>query len=125
MTELWQTPSPSSSFLEGVTFKLLPRRTCVLSFAYERASGGWETSELRFHEVVAFKCTFQPALTAEMIESAYDKLVDIGRSTWLDEAHQVRMPEGGGALLRHLRICFDDGPCYEFLCPRFEVTTAT
>jgi hypothetical protein len=107
--------------LEGVTFKILPRRTCVLSFTYEGASGAWETSELRFDEVAAFKCTFQPALTAEMIESAYDKLVDMGSSSWLDEANRARVPEGAGTVLRHLRICFDDGPCYEFLCPRFEL----
>ena len=119
MTELWKTPSPSSGFLEGVAFKVLPRRTCVLSFQFEGANGGWETCELLFHGVAAFKCTYLPALTAEMIQSAYDKLVAIESTSWLRDANSVRRLEP--TPLRHLRICFDDGPCYEFLCAEFEV----
>jgi hypothetical protein len=125
MTELWKTPSPSSSFLEGVAFKILPKRTCVLSFSSEGASGGWKTFELRFREVAAFKCTYLPALTVEMIQSAYDNLVDMGSSAWLAEAKSVRTHASEGAPLKHLRISFDDGPCYEFLCTGFEAVNGT
>ena len=120
MTELWKSPSPSSSFLEGVLLKVLPKRSCVLSFSTEGASGGWEAFELRFHEVAAFKCTYLPALTAEMIRSAYDTLVNLESSAWLAEASSVRSDPSEAGLLRHLRICFDDGPCYEFLCTGFD-----
>lgn len=122
MTDLWMTPSPSSGFLEGVAFKVLPRRTCVLAFQYEGASGGWDSCELRFRDVAAFKCTYLPALPAEAIQSAYDKLVDVGSSEWLSEANLIRATAGKATPLRHLRICFDDGPCYEFLCADFEIT---
>lgn len=117
-TELWEPPSPSSSFLEGVTFIDQPQRVCGLSFSYEKSDGDQETCELRFRDVVAYKCTYLPALTAQMIRSAYDKLVDVGSSEWLREAVGVSQDEGPP--LRHLRICFDDGPCYEFLCGGFE-----
>ena len=125
ITEYWQTPSPSSNFLEGVAFRVLPKRTCSLSFKSEDANGNWETFDLRFREVAAFKCTYLPALTAEMIQSAYDKLVDMGESTWLAEARSVRTHANEGTPLRHLRICFDDGPCYEFLCTGFEAINET
>jgi hypothetical protein len=118
MTELWKMPSPSSG-LEGVAFKEMPRRTCVLSFQYENRDGGFAACELRFHDVAALRCTYLPALTADMIRSAYDKLVEIRNSAWLREANSIRPDEP--KLLRHLRICFDDGPCYEFLCVEFEI----
>jgi hypothetical protein len=121
MTELWKTPGASSGFLEGVAFKVLPGRTSVLSFQFEAANGGWETCELLFRHVAAFKCTYLPALTAEMVQSAYDRLVEVGSSSWLSEAHTARQREP--ISLRHLRICFDDGPCYEFLCGGFEIAS--
>ena len=111
MTELWKMPSPSSG-LEGVAFKELPRRTCVISFQYEDLDGGFATCEVRFHDVAALRCTYLPALSADMIRSAYDKLVDIRSSAWLSEANSIRPDEQGS--LRHLRICFDDGPCLSF-----------
>ena len=118
MTELWKLPTPSSG-LEGVAFKELPRRTGVLSFQYEDPDGGFATCELRFHDVAALKCTYLPALSADMIRSAYDKLVEIQNSPWLIEANSNRPDEPKSR--RHLRICFDDGPCYEFLCAEFEI----
>jgi hypothetical protein len=121
MTELWKTPSPSSGFLEGVALKVLPKRSCVISFQFEDADGGWETCELLFRDVAAFKCTYLPALTAEMIQSAYDKLVEIESSVWLSDAKSVRRLEP--ISLKHLRICFDDGPCYEFLCAGVEIVS--
>jgi hypothetical protein len=119
--ELWFTPTPSSGFREGVVFAALPQRVCDLSFYYEGASGNWDGCVLRFNEVAAFKCTYMPALTSEMIESAYDKLIDMGNTAWLEEAALVQARRSRGVPLRHLRICFDDGPCYEFLCRGFEV----
>jgi len=109
----------SSGFLKGVAFKELPRRTCVLSFQYEDPDGGFATCELRFHDVAALRCTYLPALSADMIRSAYDKLVDIRSSAWLSEANSIRPDEQES--LRHLRICFDDGPCCEFLCRGFDI----
>jgi hypothetical protein len=107
--------------LEGVVLRELPARTGVLSFQSEGDDGGWESSELRFYGVEAFKCTYLHALTSEMISSAYDKLVDMGSSQWLGEVNAVRARLGLTTSLKHLRICFDDGPCYEFLCAAFEV----
>jgi hypothetical protein len=121
MKTLWQTPAPSSGFLEGVSFKVLPKRTCALSFQYESLEGQMETCELRFVGVEAFKCTYLTSLTVEMIESAYDRLVDLGASQWLHEVKDVFKTQGASPALKHLRICFDDGPCYEFLCSGLEL----
>ncbi len=122
---LWKTPAPSSGFLEGVSFKVLPKRVCVLSFQYENADAQPRSCEIRFSEVAAFKCTYLISLTKEMVESSYDELIDYGGSQWLDEAKAeaklMAIPGRSSPDLKHFRICFDDGPCYEFLCAKFEV----
>ena len=100
---------------------VLPRRACSLSFQFENSNGGFESCELIVLGVEAFKCTYMTSLTVEMIESAYDKLVDVGESDWLRASRNVNCATGTPASLKHLRICFDDGPCYEFLCGHHEV----
>lgn len=74
-----------------------------------------------FVGVESFKCTYDEACSLEMIE-AYGKIVDIGNSDWLDEIRQNLLNyEADSKGLKHLRIYFDDGPCYEFICRSFEV----
>ena len=92
----------------------LPRRKCALTFHIEGSSGESRLIELKFIEVTAFKCTYPAACTADMFDSAYGKLVDLGRTAWLEST-----PPSPG--LKHLMICFDDGPCYEFLCLEYSV----
>jgi len=120
LTELWHTPGPSSGFLDGVALQILPGRVCVLSFRYEGTNTNWEKGELRFLGVATYKCTSMLALTVDMVESAYDKLVDMGSTPWLLEVATAVDARGGTAPLKHLRICFDDGPCYDVICTGFE-----
>lgn len=118
--DLWKTPAPSSG-CEGVFFKVFPKRVCSLSFKYENSEGLPQSCELRFIDVAAFKCTFLMSLTVEMIKSSYDTLIEVEASQWLDDATAVAKRGGLQSELRHLRICFDDGPCYEVLCSSFEI----
>lgn len=121
---LWQSPAPSSGFLEGVVFQVLPQRACSLTFKYEDSEGAIKPYSLFIRGSEAFKCTYLTSLTAEMIDSSYDKLVDLGESPWLREVKAA-----GSAVertkLKHLRICFDDGPCYEFICTGFDVRSSS
>lgn len=91
-------------------------------FKYESDTGEFRSCELRFLGVEAYKCTYLTSLTVDMIESAYDELVDMGETVWLAEAKLVAQQRGQLPNLKHLRICFDDGPCYEFICLDFELT---
>lgn len=62
---------------------------------------------------------------------AYDKIVDLGETSWLAEVRNQLRQCGEEALtsfsytlpdqLSHLMINFDDGPCYEFICESFQV----
>jgi hypothetical protein len=119
--ELWRMSVPSTALLAGPVFTPLPRRRCELSFELEGPKGEPTNMRLWFDGVEAYKCTYLTSLGVEMIEAAYDRLVDRGATPWLAELskryesywelHRVAPPG-----LRHLMVCFDDGPCYEFIC---------
>ena len=119
MTTLWETPSPSSGFIDGIRSKNSPGVLASSRSVLKSRMATSQTCELRFHDVAALRCTYLPALSADLIRSAYDKLVDIRSSAWLSEANSIR-PDAQESL-RHLRICFDDGPCFEFLCRGFDI----
>lgn len=119
---LWELPTPSSGFSD-VTLKELPSRCCYLKLgaSYEN---DLKCNTLILNGIEAYKCTYMYALTLDMIETSYDKLVDMGRTEWLVEVEKLVAEETDSLELRHLRICFDDGPCYEFICSTYEVLIA-
>ena len=80
----------------------------------------FEQNFLSFGGTEAFKTTYLTSCTTEMFSSAYGKLVDLGSTHWLKEL-SVRSKKPN---LRHLMICFDDGPCHEIVCRDFAHTTA-
>lgn len=120
---LWKMPVPPTAITRGPVFRPLPRRQCELSF-YIEADTGDKKESLLFDGVEAYKCTYMAALNAEMISAAYGKLVDLGKSPWLGEISQkarghYTKVKNTPPVLRHLAICFDDGPCFEIICAGF------
>jgi hypothetical protein len=118
---LWKSPHPSSGFLNGVALEMLPARACDLVFQYENEVGCLFTVALHFYNVVAFRCAYLPALSTDDLSGSYDQLIETDESDWLTQAADVMTNTGVSARLRHFQICFDAGPCYEFLCEGYEV----
>ena len=120
---LWTLPVPSTALLHGCAFEKLPRRACILRCVYENDSGSTVSLKLLFDGVEAFKCTYHGACIAEMIRTAYDKVVDMGSTEWLGAVQGQLVSYGSQNVseLKHLMIYFDDGPCYEFICRTFKV----
>lgn len=126
MTEtVWEMPISPTAITRGPAFIPLSRRRCELSY-YVEAEIGDQKKSLIFDGVEAYKCTYRASLSADMIKAAYGKLVDLGRSQWLIEINQKsdgyytkvkKIPP----TLRHLAICFDDGPCFEIICATFNL----
>jgi len=117
-------PVPSTSFLDDVKFSRLPRRKCSLKYSYEGEedySAIFE--ELIFDGVESFRCTYYMACSLEM-RYAYDKVLNVGLSQWLSEViDNLSQNNADTKNLKHLRVYFDDGPCYEFICKSFEVVS--
>lgn len=121
MQVLWELPLPSSGRTKGPHLGVEPGRVHTLTFEGEDIEGMLHTIELMFSDVKAFKCSYLHALSAEMIQSSYDRLVELGDSDWLKEVRKEAAPHRSSESLRHLRICFDDGPCYEFICTEYQI----
>jgi hypothetical protein len=121
---LWEMPVPSSALTRGPSFAALLKRECELSF-YVESDDGDKKAGILFDGVEAYKCTHMTARSVEMINTAYDKLVRLDDSPWLAEvkanssAYYTKR-QGAPKELQHLMICFDDGPCYEFICIGFK-----
>jgi hypothetical protein len=126
----WELPVPSTSFVSGPELK--DGRTSVLSWAYEGDSefvkppqDGMVHQALTFEGVVAFRCTFNLFCGSDIINIAYNKLVDLGETEWLislkgaSQRHHI----GASESLKHVAIFFDEGPCYEFICEGVRVST--
>ena|ERR1700741_2003479 len=121
---LWILPFPSS-WGSGPRLSVLPRRNLALIFDDD---GEGHDLQIVFEQVEAFKCTYMFARTPEM-QIAYDKLVDLGETSWLVEVRNrlheygegLSLPSGPPDQLMHLMINFDDGPCYEFICQKFRI----
>ena len=113
--ELWKLPVSSTALVEEPALTKLPRRHYALSLKWEGDGDEIVGATIDFVDVEAYRVTHLYSLTDEMIRTAYDRLVEFAASDWLASSTLVhRRP--AGVRLRHARICFDDGPCYEFLC---------
>lgn len=70
---------------------------------------------LSYSGVEAFKWSYLTSCSHEMINSAYDKLVDCGDTAWLRECRDISARVDKPRDLHHYRIFFDDGPCIEVI----------
>jgi len=127
-TNLWEMPVPVTAIIRGPFFKVLLKRRCEISFSIEGENGGEKWLSLLFEGVEAFKATYLKALGSvdrELRKQAYGCLVSVEGSSWLGEVKKsyseycAASHQTPGELL-HLMIHFDDGPCYEIICERFE-----
>ncbi|HEX4334488.1 MAG TPA: hypothetical protein VH062_01170 [Polyangiaceae bacterium] len=119
---LWTLPVPSTALLDaGPVLEKRLGRKLGLCFSYEGEDDEQKTETLVFGGVEAFKCTYHRAGDASMLE-AYDRLIDRGSTSWLEEVRTNLRKNGGDADgLAHLMIGFDDGPTYEVVCRSFGI----
>src|SRR5262249_22598745 len=114
---LWEIPVPPTQ-VETTKIEQLPGRATRLLISLVVLRDDVDVVEyhdLSFEGTELFTCTYYRSRTVEMIQLAYGKLVDLGRTELLTQI-TVRSQKNN---LRHLMICFDDGPCYEFVCASF------
>lgn len=119
----WKLPVPSTSLVQSPHLRTETKDELVWSyegdseFARDRRPG-IITQRLTFVGVLAFRCTYGLLCGHELIEATYDKLVDLGKTDWLETLRRrvegLRMAQS--APLRHMAIFFDEGACYEFIC---------
>lgn len=111
---IFELPHPSSG-VAGITFVQEMHKNCKLICSWEFDLDQPIIVSLEFIEVWSLKRTY-----LKSDHSAYDHVVDMGHSEYLDD---IRRRLANKALpfdnVRHYMICFDDGPCWEFVCRDF------
>ena len=123
-TVLFTLPVPSTALLRSPEFEMGLGRKCRLKYVYEFN----QTSELiedtlEFDGVESFKITYYTANSLDVFQ-AYGKLIEMHKSEWLDEIRlNLQSSKSDTNGLKHFRIYFDDGPCYEFIARTIEVLT--
>jgi hypothetical protein len=120
---VYTLPVASTALVKEPKFGVLLGRFCSLTYSNE-ADNNPElviVEKLLFEGVEAFQCTYYRAVWIDMIDT-YDRLTDMGKSKWLDAIIR-NLNESGGTPpgLKHLRLYFDSGPCYEFVCRNFTI----
>ena len=115
MKILFRLPPAHQPLLSEPELHVMPGRVCEIRYSYQRDETGREGRHIiAFLDVVAFKLTYLPAMSAEMFDTAYCRVVDLGDSAWLKEIMSVRV--ANSSPIMHVRLTLDDGPCYEFIC---------
>ena len=125
---LWKMPVPATGLIRGSNFKELPGRKCEIAFSIEAEDGSEKWLTLLFDGVEVYKCTYLTSLSSvpqDLRTEAYGRVVTVKNSDWLDKVNECYQNYHSRRTtkpmeLQHLTICFDDGPCYEFICTNFK-----
>ena len=94
--------------------------TFIVHCDYETESGPYAWTKLTFSGVVVLSYTEFILCTVDQID-AYDKVVEIQNSAWLNSAVGSRRDEI--ELVHHYRMFFSEAGCYDIAAEKFEPPT--
>jgi hypothetical protein len=116
---VWEMKGPSTGLIrEPKLFVLQGRRTCLWWVAEEKAGGG-RNEALVFAQVEAYKSTYFLGYSPEQMTA--DRLIDLGKSAWLEEVSGHLRQRANVSELKHFAISFlDESPLFEFIARSFE-----
>ncbi|HEY1212073.1 MAG TPA: hypothetical protein VGE93_00440 [Bryobacteraceae bacterium] len=119
---LWEAPVASTGFVIGPVFQEHPGRTVLVSFDFENDRDRLTKAEVTFFKLVQFHITYEAALRIEMFE-AYDKIIELFDSEELQDLTEAlgRKKIPYPSRVRHFRLCFDGGPCFDMFGESIEV----
>lgn len=117
---LWKMKDPSSGLIREPKAQVLTRRSWCLWWVATQFEGSKGIEALLFSGVEAFKCTYMLAYSAELVTETYDRLIDVGETSFLLEIRSNLKGRTNVNELKHFAISFDDGPLYEFIARGFE-----
>lgn len=111
----WRSQN-SASARNGSRLHPLRGKECALEVIVSEKT----LERILFSGVEAYKVSYMfTAMLPDEVD-AYDRLVDLGKTEWLEAVIQSLKRHGTDTTeLRHLAIELDDGPTYEVLCRGF------
>lgn len=119
ITECYVLPEPTTSSISDVRLEF-PGGTLSLYFDYDK-DGIIYHSGLRFNKVRAHSHVAEMHCPAWKIKSAYDTLVKVTDSKWVEELRESTADDRRDSwTLNHYMIYFDSDGCYEIVADSWE-----
>jgi len=113
-------PTPSTAISSDVEFTS-DGGSASLSFDFDR-DGAIYRSGVRFAKVRASQWRAESHCTAWHIEGAYDTVVEVEQSAWVNELERLQSPRPRKPwTMRHFMLFIDSAGCYEFVAESFEI----
>lgn len=121
----WETPEPSTASVSGFVLLVANGRDLELRFDFDR-DGIALTSGLRFTKVRAYRHRQELYETEWHISSAYDTLVEVLPSDWVNELRSAAPPDQRNAwTMKHFMITLDSAGCFEVVAEGWEALPET
>ena len=118
-SQLYKIPVPSTSFLTDAALCSW-KGPLTLLFEYDR-DGATCRSGIRFKRVLATRTRSERCCTEWHIEGAYDTLVEIGSSLWIDELqNDIPVRWKDEQEMHHYMIYLDSAGCFEVIAESWE-----
>ena len=112
---VWELPVPANALVSQRLPERNNRSGYDLTLDYDH-DGDICTTTITFHACVAYRCTYRPALAADLVEACLGRVIAIEESPWLASLPGASGLGAGGTLI-HAAISLEhDGCCHEFLC---------
>lgn len=113
---LYQAPVPSTDFATEATMC-----GCVLRFEYHREGTAYR-SGIRFNRVLATRTRAERCCTSWHIEDAYDTLVEVEGSSWVEEMRADTAERWRDEWeTHHYMIYLDSAGCFEVIAASWDV----
>lgn len=120
--KLVELPAASTAFTAEPVLEFPVGAALVLRFEYDQGGVRYRGS-LKFEGVWAHRHRAERVCTAWHVKDAYDTLVDVRDSTWLEEltalSHERGLEPGE---LHHYLLYVDSAGCYEVVARSWELT---
>jgi hypothetical protein len=118
--QLWEFPVPSTSLCPDVKF-ICPGADAWILYEYAApdCSGRTVNSGIKFTNVQTYRYANEK-FTASLM-SAYDKIVEVCDSVWIQQLFEIDVKIASFWNLRHYAIYLDSNGLYEFAATGFEI----
>jgi hypothetical protein len=117
--KLWEFPVASTALAEGGVKLIYPGGDAWLLFDYYNEDNAVFNSGILFDTVLAHKHTSEKLISTLM--GAYDYLVEIADSEWLEQLREINQQTVDYWKLKHYAIYLDSNGLYEFIAKSYRI----
>jgi len=115
---LYEIPIPSTALESGPFYEYLSGGSLIIRYTfYDESSRIEKRHELSFSKVRAYSYTAELHCTSWQIDDAYDTLVEVKSSSWVEELlNNTALDQRDEWVMKHYMIYSDGSGCHQIIC---------